>query len=208
MLKIEYFTGGIAQTNGYLLTGDGGQPALIVDAPEGMADWLRSKGITPEVLLLTHQHFDHCQDAALIQRELGAKIHAFAPFSRELTLEFLMGFVGGTRFAVDEFTVNQLLEGQAETTACGLTWQLAHVPGHSPDSITFYLAEEQLLFGGDVLFEGSIGRTDFPGGSQELLLSGIAAKVLTLPDKTRVLPGHGDETTVGEERESNPYLSS
>jgi glyoxylase-like metal-dependent hydrolase (beta-lactamase superfamily II) len=87
-----------------------------------------------------------------------------------------------------------------------LTWKLAHVPGHSPDSVTFYSEPEKLLLAGDVLFAGSIGRTDFPGGSLDTLLQGIKKHVLTLPDETRVLPGHGPETTVGEEREGNPYL--
>lgn len=204
MLKISCFTGGIAQTNGYVVKTSTGN--LVVDAPEGMSAWLRDRGEEVSDLLLTHQHFDHCQDAAAIQREHGARIHAFAPFSRELTLEFLMGFVSGTSFQVEAFTVDEVLEGKEQVEAGGVTWRLAHVPGHSLDSVTFYCAAERLLFGGDVLFAGSIGRTDFPGGSLEVLLDGIARHVLVLPDETRVLPGHGPETTIGEERDGNPYL--
>lgn len=203
MLKISCFTGGIAQTNGYLIETPTG--SLVVDAPEGMADWLARQGRVVTDLLLTHQHFDHCQDAAAIQRA-GARVLAFAPFSRELTLEFLMGFVSGTRFEIEAFTVDEVLEGRSEVEAGGVTWKLAHVPGHALDSVTFYCEAERLLMGGDVLFAGSIGRTDFPGGSLKTLLHGIQKHLLTLPDDTRVLPGHGPATTIGEERESNPYI--
>jgi hydroxyacylglutathione hydrolase len=203
MLTISCFTGGIAQTNGYLI--EGGSSALAVDAPEGMADWLAGQGKAVSHLLLTHQHFDHCQDAAKLQRT-GARVLAFSPFSRDLTLEFLMGFVSGTRFEVEEFTVDDLLEGKAEIEAGGLSWRLAHVPGHSADSVTFYLEPEKLLMGGDVLFAGSVGRTDFPGGSFQVLREGIEKHLLTLPDDTRVMPGHGPETTIGEEREGNQFL--
>lgn len=203
MLDISCFTGGIAQTNGYLLETTAG--ILAVDAPEGMAAWVKAQGKPVSHLLLTHQHFDHCQDAAALQKA-GARVLAFAPFSRDLTLEVLMSFVGDSSFSVEAFTVDEVLEGRDEITVGGLTWKLAHVPGHSPDSVTFYCEREKLLLGGDVLFAGSIGRTDFPGGSLQTLLSGIQKHVMTLPDETRVLPGHGPETTVGEERGSNPYL--
>jgi glyoxylase-like metal-dependent hydrolase (beta-lactamase superfamily II) len=176
-----------------------------VDAPEGMAGWLATQGAPVSHLLLTHQHFDHCQDAAAIQRA-GARVLAFAPFSRDLTLEILMSFASDTPFAVEAFTVDEVLEGRSEVQVGGQHWKLAHVPGHSLDSVTFYSESEKLLLSGDVLFAGSIGRTDFPGGSLPTLLKGINQHVLTLPDDTRVLPGHGPETTVADEREGNPYL--
>jgi hydroxyacylglutathione hydrolase len=205
MVHISCFTGGIAETNGYLVRGAAG--SFLVDAPEGFATWLKKSGVeSVDALLLTHQHFDHCQDAAKIQQELGARVYAFADFSRELTLEFLMGFASGTRFEVAAFKVDEILEGREEVEVMGMTWKLAHVPGHSLDSVTFYQEELGLLFGGDVLFEGGVGRTDFPHGSSRLLLEGIKTKVLTLPDETRVLPGHGGETTVGDERVGNPFL--
>jgi glyoxylase-like metal-dependent hydrolase (beta-lactamase superfamily II) len=203
MVKISCFTGGLAQTNGYLL--ETSATALAVDAPEGIAAWLQRQGKPVSHLLLTHQHFDHCQDAAALQRA-GTRVLAFAPFSRDLTLEFLMGFATGAPFAVEAFTVDEVLEGRGDVEVGGLTWKLAHVPGHSLDSVTFYCEAEKLLLGGDVIFAGSIGRTDFPGGSLETLLEGIQKHVLTLPDETRVLPGHGPETSVGEERLGNPYL--
>ncbi|MFZ4763788.1 MAG: MBL fold metallo-hydrolase [Roseimicrobium sp.] len=203
MLEIQVFTGGIAQTNGYCVVTP--SAVLAVDAPEGMARWLREQGVTVSHLLLTHQHFDHCQDAAEIQREHGAEILAFAAFSRELTLEFLISSAGRS-FSIEPFVVNEVLEGRSEVAVGGINWNLAHVPGHSLDSITFYYREENLLFAGDVLFAGSIGRTDFPGGSLSMLLQGLKEHVLSLPEDTIVLPGHGPETTVGHERADNPYL--
>lgn len=205
MVHISCFTGGIAETNGYLVETSLGR--WLVDAPEGVTDWLKEKGVTQiDLLLLTHQHFDHCQDAARVKEELGARICAFAPFSRQLTLEFLMGFVSGSRFEVKEFVVDELLEGKATVEVLGEEWQLAHVPGHAVDSVTFYQPQRGLLLGGDVLFAGSVGRTDFPNGSMKQLIDGIHQKLLVLPDETRVLPGHGGETTIGRERETNPYL--
>ena len=205
MLKISCYTGGIADTNGYLV--ETGQGSFAVDAPEGMAAWLDGKNAKVGTLLLTHQHFDHCQDAAAIQTQHGARVLSYQAFSRQLTLEFLMGFVSGTRFEVSAFTVDELLEGKTEVEVCGLIWKLSHIPGHSLDSVTFYCADEGLVFGGDVLFSGSVGRADFPGGNMELLVEGIVKHLLPLPDETRVLSGHGPATTIGAEREDNPYLS-
>lgn len=191
-------------TNGYHMESAHG--GVAVDAPEGFAAWLRQGGKKVSLLLLTHQHFDHVMDAALIQREFGARVCAFAPFSRSLTLADLMEMATGVPLKVEPFTVDEILEGKGEVEAAGVTWRISHIPGHSADSITFYNPGTNLVFGGDVLFQGSIGRTDFPGGDGELLIRGIREKLMVLPDNVRVLPGHGDATTIGIEREENPYL--
>lgn len=204
MLEPSTHTGGIAATNAHLLILPGG--CVLIDAPEGAAAWLRRQGAWVDALLLTHQHFDHVQDAAAIKAEHGCRVYAFAPFSTDLTLEKLFGMVTGSSMRVPEFEVDELLEGRETLEAVGETWNLYHVPGHSPDSLCFHLKRENLLFGGDVLFLDGIGRTDFPGGSTRQLLSGIESKLLTLPDATRVYPGHGDDTTIGRERLENPFL--
>ena len=108
---------------------------------------------------------------------------------------------------MEPFEVDEIIDGRREIEVAGMRFALQHIPGHSPDSVTFYSAEEGLVFAGDVLFSGSIGRCDLPGGSAELLIAGIFKKLFVLPDETRVLPGHGPETTIGEERRNNPYLS-
>lgn len=204
MPEIQTHTGGIAATNAHLLTLPGG--TVLVDAPEGTAAWLRELGVRVDVLFLTHQHFDHVQEAATVQREHGCKSYAFAAYSQDLTLERLFGMVTGSSMSVPAFAVDVLLEGQNSLEAVGETWKLYHVPGHSPDSLCFHLESQHLLFGGDVLFLDGVGRTDFPGGSTRQLLSGIESKLLPLPDDTLVYPGHGDDTTIGRERTENPFL--
>jgi len=99
-----------------------------------------------------------------------------------------------------------LIEETAKIDLCGMLFRVLLVPGHCPGSLCFYSADHQILFAGDVLFAGSIGRTDFPGGDHQLLLRGIREKIFSLPDNTTVLSGHGPQTTIGEERENNPFL--
>ncbi len=204
MPKISTYTGGIAATNGFLLPLPGG--TLLVDAPDGIAAWLKQQNVHVDALFLTHQHFDHVLDAAAVKADHGCRIYSYAPYSRDLTLEILYGAVTGSPFSVPTFEVDEILEGKDTLAALGETWHIYHVPGHSPDSVCFHLESQHLLFGGDVLFLDGIGRTDFPGGSTQQLLSGIEEKLFILPDATRVFPGHGDDTTIGRERQENPFL--
>ena len=205
MFKLDSYTGGIASTNCWYLHTEGG--GLLVDAPEGTADWLESQGLIVSALLLTHQHFDHVQDAAEVKKRHNCKIYAWSSYSQTLTLEKLFGVVSGGSLHVPAYKVDEVLCGEKSLRICGLDGSLLHIPGHSPDSVCFYSGEKGLVFGGDVLFEGSVCRTDLPGGSFQQLLQGIKEKLLTLPDATRVFPGHGSPTTVGEERVSNPFLN-
>ncbi len=205
MPEIHTYTGGIAATNGYLLQLPGGH--VLVDAPDGIAGWLKKQNLRVDALFLTHQHFDHVLDAAAVRAQHGCRIYAFAPFSRDLTLERLYGAVTGNSLSVPEFAVDEVIQGKDMLNAVGEAWQLYHVPGHSPDSVCFHLVAQSLLFGGDVLFLDGIGRTDFPGGSTQQLLAGIEEKLFALPDATHVFPGHGDDTTIGRERLENPFLT-
>lgn len=199
-MKISTYTGGMVQTNGYLVeTIDGN---FLVDAPAGISSWLDEKGIRVDAVYLTHQHYDHVEDVALM-RAKGAKVHAWAPYSKDLTLESYgasWGLPEVTDFQVDEM----IAEGEGKLF--GSAVRVGHVPGHSPDSLTFYVPDGGVVFAGDALFAGSVGRCDLPGGDFELLLDGIRRELLTLPDETRVLSGHGGPTTVGRERVSNGYL--
>ncbi len=201
-MKISLYTGGFVQTNGYLVeTPDGN---FLIDAPEGIAEWIKQRGVRVDDVLLTHQHYDHVSDAAALQK-LGAKLHAFEDYSTELTLESparTWGLpISITPYQIDaHFPMNEPLE------IAGLQLDLAHIPGHSLDSVTFYVPSEAVVFSGDTLFAGSVGRTDLPGGSTSQLLGGIAQHLMTLPAETRVLPGHGPGTTIAKEARSNPYL--
>lgn len=199
----ESFTGGFVQTNAYLIeTPDGGH--VLIDAPMGVAEWLQRKGIHPVALLLTHQHYDHVEDVAAVVA-MGAKVHAFAPYSAVLTLEERVRS-WGLPVQIQPYTVDELLEGSANLEIGGLEMHLAHVPGHSTDSVTFYLPDRGELYAGDTLFAGSIGRADLPGGNMAQLVDGIRAKLFALADETRVFPGHGPTTTIGAERAGNPYV--
>lgn len=202
---IHVYCGGIFQTNGYLVRKDGG--AWVFDAPEGITDWLVKNGVRPDALLLTHQHHDHVLDVGRIQAEFGCPVYAHSDPSEELTLSKRLERMMGIPCPIDPYTVDRRFAGLDTIDLGGLVLDLYHVPGHSPDSVCFKLRDQPVLIGGDVLFAGSIGRTDFPNGNHELLLSGIRSKLWPLPDDTCVLPGHGPETTIGEEKATNPFLT-
>lgn len=207
------YCGGLLATNGYALRapaasggGEDSDVVVLVDAPRGIADWAASRGWRVGCLLLTHQHFDHIEDAAEVARRFGCPIRAFAPFDRVLTLEDLFGGFGGISLEIEPFEVDDILAGREVVTVGGCTFRLLHVPGHSPDSLCFHDEAGGILCGGDVLMAGGIGRCDFPGGDGRLLVEGIREKLLPLDDSVVVLPGHGPVTTIGAERRGNPFL--
>jgi hydroxyacylglutathione hydrolase len=199
-MKISTYTGGMVQTNGYLVESVNGN--YLVDAPDGICEWLDRKGVRVDALYLTHQHYDHVEDVAELQKR-GVRVFAWAEYSKDLTLETYGASWGMP--SVSGYQVDQLVaEGKGEYFQSPT--QVSHVPGHSPDSISFYIRDAGVVFVGDALFAGSIGRCDLPGGDFDLLISGIKEKLLILPDETRVLSGHGPETTIGREKLSNEYL--
>ncbi len=201
-MKISCYTGGFVQTNGYLLeTADGN---LLIDAPDGVAAWLSDLGVRVDDVLLTHQHYDHVTDAAALQTS-GARLHAFAECSKDLTLESLArGW--GMPISVTAYQIDSLFDMGKPLRLAGLEIILAHIPGHSSDSITFHFPKHSIVFSGDTLFAGSIGRADLPGGNVETLLDGITRHLIVLPPQTTVFPGHGPTTSIKEEIEANPYL--
>jgi glyoxylase-like metal-dependent hydrolase (beta-lactamase superfamily II) len=201
-MKISLYTGGMVQTNGYLVeTPDGN---VLIDAPEGIAEWLTERGVRVDDVLLTHQHYDHVMDAAAL-KALGARLHAFEDYSTDLTLESAArGW--GMPISVPPYQIDRHFVMSEPLRIAGLEISLAHIPGHSLDSVTFHLLGQGVVFSGDTLFAASIGRTDLPGGSTALLLAGIARHLMVLPPETRILAGHGPGTTIGEEAMDNPYL--
>ena len=198
----DCFTGGFVQTNGYLFQSPD-QSWILVDAPKGIAEWLMERQIKPSALLLTHQHFDHVEDAAAVAA-MGAKIYSWFPYSTDLTLESMMRDAG-MPIAVPPYKVDTLLEDEKSLEIGGQTIELAHVPGHSSDSVAFFLRDKGQLYSGDTLMRSSLGRADLPGGNPTLLIDGIREKILTLPLETIVSPGHGGLTSIGSERAGNPY---
>lgn len=204
MFTIKTFCGGICLTNGYTIDCPGG--TVAVDAPEGMAAWLADHHLKPKALLLTHLHFDHIIDAAAIAAQHCCPVFAHSALRAGLHLGDLFAQFTGTPITIAPFELEDTLAGKASLAVAGAEFALLHVPGHSPDSICFHLPAPGILFAGDTLFQSGIGRSDFPGGSESLLIDGIRDKLLTLPSATHVYPGHGDATSVGVERSSNPFL--
>jgi glyoxylase-like metal-dependent hydrolase (beta-lactamase superfamily II) len=167
---------------------------------------LAEKGYTVDLLLLTHGHVDHVWDAAQIQREHHAAVY-YHPDTAPMVLDPKFYEKFGFPWTIFPVEPGHLLEATAQCTLGGLEFEVLEVPGHCPGSLCFYHSDSGLLFGGDVLFAGGVGRWDLPGGDRDLLLSGIRGKLFPLGDGVKVLSGHGPVTTIGRERETNPYLN-
>ncbi len=207
MITPRVFTGGDLATNGYLLEGREG--IICFDAPEGMARELMRTETRPVVLLLTHGHFDHMWDSVLVQEDYHCPIwvhKADEGMVLDPSYVKMFGITPPIRAPsrVENFIIPE--QGSATFSCAGEEFILFHVPGHSPGSVAFYHPGWGLLISGDTLFCGGVGRWDLPGGSRHALLEGLRKHFLPLPPETRVYAGHGPSTTIGHERETNPYL--
>ncbi len=205
--ELMQYSGGALGCNGYLVIGSG-EECIAIDAPEGFAEWASTvlpTGSRITHMLLTHQHFDHIQDAAALQRATGCLVHAGAAYNPALTLA--QNALAWHIPEPEPFTVDDVVPAQdVILTLAGMQWKALHVPGHAPDSLAWYVARYNAIFTGDALFAGSVGRTDFPGGDAQTLMDNIKRKILTLDPHTRVHPGHGPNTSVGEELINNPFV--
>ena len=201
-MNLHMFTGGYVETNGFILELEN-QHCIVIDAPAGITEFIKKQGLSPKHLLLTHQHFDHVEDCSQLQ-EAGAQISAWSAYAPDVIMEKRVQEMG-LPVNIPPYEVHHVLEGKTTLDVAGLTFDLAHVPGHSPESVSFHLTAEAMLFAGDALFNGSIGRTDLPGGNHQQLLDSIRQKLYILPDETAVFPGHGPQTRIGHEKLSNPF---
>ena len=194
------FTGGNLETNCYLIPCPEGN--ILVDAPEGSATAFEQKKVS--LLLLTHGHFDHVWDAASLASRQECPVVMHSVTQDIVNDRNLLRRIGLDLEVTPVTAASFLSEGQI--TLLGKTFSIFEVPGHCPGSICLYDSQDGLLYGGDVLFAGGVGRWDLPGGDRDLLIGGIRSKLLPLPPETIVLPGHGPSTTIGREKTSNPYL--
>jgi hydroxyacylglutathione hydrolase len=209
-MTIDLLILGAYQTNCYVLRNSQiATDCLIVDpgleAGE-LLDFLQQHKLNPVVVVLTHGHIDHMAGLAeLRQRYSGIKVYIHKLDAEMLTepahnLSALAGVMFKTKPA------DLLLEDNSAIEEAGMKLEVLHTPGHTPGGICLYAKDEGLVFTNDTLFADSIGRSDFPGGSMSQLASSIRAKLFTLPDDTKVYPGHGPVTTIAHEKTHNPFL--
>jgi hydroxyacylglutathione hydrolase len=210
MTHIEIIPAWLAGTNAYLVVSDSGH-GILVDAPpdpDTIGAHIARLDVAVVGILLTHGHIDHTGGAGKLAVSTGAVTYAH-PDDEFLTLHpmeqlrQMWGMTPPGSYEVPE-TIFDLHHGQVLDIA-GISLEVRHTPGHTPGHCCFWWEWEGTLFTGDQLFAGSVGRTDLPGGSWEQLIDSMRDQVMTLPDDTRVLPGHGPETTIGQERTANPF---
>ena len=219
VLALGFSTGSWA-TNCYVLASGPGEPCLIVDPGQDSFDrvmeLVREHRLTPAAVLLTHGHMDHVWSVAPVTAkfEIPALIHQGD--------RYRLADPAGSSFTMAREQLLSMTKGELELTEpadvlvfdhdqsidiAGLAFQVRHAPGHTEGSVVFEFTDDDLvMISGDVLFAGSIGRTDLPGGDPEAMQRSLQRVILTAPDAMAVLPGHGPTTTIGEERSSNPYL--
>ncbi|TDQ51598.1 MBL fold metallo-hydrolase [Actinorugispora endophytica] len=221
-MLIAGFPAGPLAANCYVVAPEAGAECVVVDpgqqAGSGLAGLLAEHGLTPAAVLLTHGHFDHVWSAAQMCEEYGVAAHGHAA-DRALLADPAKGvdpglaaqlsaLFGGERLREPDRVV-EVSDGETLRLA-GLEIGVAHAPGHTPGSVVYTLpaaeGRPEALLTGDLLFAGSIGRSDFPGGDHAEILRSLARVCLSRPDDTAVLPGHGPRTTVGRERATNPFL--
>jgi glyoxylase-like metal-dependent hydrolase (beta-lactamase superfamily II) len=208
-IRVHPFSAGAFAENGYIIAEEDATFAVAVDpgaAASRMADFLADNGLFCEAILLTHAHLDHIEGVADLVARTGAATWMH-PDDR-LLYEHVQQ--QGAAFGLDvkhQPAVDHALAHGQILRFGGIELEVRHVPGHSPGHVLFYSATAGFAIVGDIVFAGSIGRTDLPGGDMAALLRGIRENVLTLPDATVLYPGHGPETTVERERVGNPFLS-
>ena len=205
---LETFPVGPLRCNCTILGDEVTHEAVVVDPGDNIPEILsrlEKHGLTLRQIVVTHAHIDHVGGAALLRKSTGAPV-VMNQQDLELLgmMEMQAGWLGVPTPQVappDASAEDGLTIGLATLPA-----QVLHTPGHTPGSICLLFPDHHLLLAGDTLFAGSIGRTDLPGGDGRQILRSLREHLLVLPDTTRVLPGHGPETTIGEERQSNPFL--
>ena len=209
-MNVRMLTVGMVQENCFLVWPDGGERAVIVD-PGDEADRLlaeiEGEGLTLDAILLTHTHFDHVGAVAQIARATGAPV--YCPRLEVPALQDVDAYVPWPGFGpFESWDPEETVEGGETLELAGLTFDVHFTPGHSPGHVTYAVRDEDALLSGDVLFEGSVGRVDFPGGDWPTLLASITMLLDRYGDETTVYPGHMGITTLGRERATNPFLTS
>jgi hydroxyacylglutathione hydrolase len=203
------FTVGPVAENSYIFRRDGSDRALVVDPgdePDKLLGAIDALGVKLDGILLTHTHFDHIGAVAPVAKAAGAEV--WVPEKEALVLADINSFVPWPGFGpFESYDAEHTLEGGERLELAGFEIDVLFTPGHSPGHVTFSIPDEEAVFSGDVLFQGSVGRTDLPGGDWETLLESLRTLVDTLPGETTVYPGHMGITSLAAERATNPFLA-
>lgn len=211
MLRIQTFTFNPFQENTYVISDSDGHAAIIDPGNyeswenQKLVDYIQEENLKPELLLNTHCHVDHVLGNAFVKRTFGIPLLIHEQENPVLnSVKVFAPNYGFDRYEPTEpdgyLTEHQIIQLGSENL------KVIFVPGHAPGHVVFYHESSQQCIGGDTLFRGSIGRTDLPGGNHDLLLKKIKSELFTLPDETVVYPGHGPTTSIGFEKENNPFV--
>lgn len=207
-LRVEQYVVGPVMTNCYFAVNEDTNEMLVIDPGDSakqLVDKIKERALKPAAVLLTHGHFDHAWAAKEVAEEFSVPVYAEEHeketlLSPEINLCGMMG-QRGVIFHADVY-----VKDEDTLDLAGFSVKVLHTPGHTKGGCCYYIEKEQALFSGDTLFCQSVGRTDFPGGSASVLIRSIEEKLLPLPGQTKVYPGHNETTTIGYERQYNPFL--
>jgi len=208
-VDVRSFTVGPVAENAYLFRRDGAEAALLVDPGEEaprLLGAIEELGVRVQAILLTHTHFDHVGAVAPVARETGAPV--YCPELEVPVLADIMSFVPWPGFGpYESYDADETVAGGERLELAGFEIDVIFTPGHSPGHVTYSIPAEGAMFSGDVLFQGSVGRVDLPGGDWPTLAASLRALVEGHPPETVVYPGHMGITTLGQERATNPFLA-
>lgn len=206
-LKIGKIVLGVCQTNSYFVYEEGKSEVIFFDpADKGnyIYDRLKENGFTVAAIFLTHGHFDHIWGVEELRKLSGAKVYAWEE-EKEVCEDASVNVSAGAGRPCSLKADVYVKDGEKISIA-GMNCQLLGTPGHTKGSCCYYFEDDKILLSGDTLFQESVGRTDFPTGSMSNLVRSVREKLMPLPEDVKVYPGHGEATTIGHEKEYNPFL--
>jgi hydroxyacylglutathione hydrolase len=208
MIDARMFTVGPVQENCFIVREKGSDRALVIDPgdeAERLIEAIGALGVKVEAILITHTHFDHVGAVAPLAQATGAPV--YCPELETKVLSNIMDYVPWPGFGpFESYDADHTVKGGETLELAGLTIDVIFTPGHSPGHVTYAMREQGAVFSGDVLFQGSVGRVDLPGGDWPTLLGSIETLLGSLPPETTVYPGHMGLTTLERERATNPFL--